>query len=882
MALKQREIVFACVGVAISSGFLISCHQQARLLAYAFALGVAGTCVFLSIALVITVRDRNSFRAVDIGLRGGLVKSLSPNQWPKDLDKFTYNEAYKPKSLFPSSFVVSTALDDILRSLARDLISNWYRNISINPKFANEVDSAIRTAIGRLGRKLWEEDFVDILVNRIVPVVTNHLRDFDEAERAVRGRNLSRTVTESEELDIAIATRYREGDLHPAASSFRSDKPQTQQEHIRKIVVDLLPGLLPANASYSRAVSALVQEIVGCGALYPLIEVLADPDTWNQLMEAYGRIALHDRKTVRKLRAALDQHTSDLPKSNQSQAFPRLSSDGTERDFERFVRAIRRCNNLSDARRFRSYVASQLKRESMFEPQDQVYLRRLETGKRVLDEKVAKLSASGNGDLQIQTPNPRSQRVSTSEAISLVDVMHSAAGLSYFMEYMERLHLLPLVQFWIIVDGFRNPLEDDMRDDSASNSISWTAADRNDIILISENHLSKPELKIPEESRNVVKSFIDAGRGASGEQYRKARMVILATQSSVLEEMQNKYYPTFKQSDLYYKYLASDEAAVPAPVSSRGRGPDINNHGPRSLSTHLRRTPSQSSYNSHGSGTLATGVLNQAYANDSSNIRTRSSNAEVSPPFRNHQGSEATEASTHSIGQNPQTIESDVQTNRIIENMEAALNDIIMDTPNTTGTEQTTSSLHSPNDPLSLDKNSSVQSPVDRTRSNHHNNNNGKPSIASLGLVETSSRIGVFTDDDLFLDQKKFIEDEYVDPDVGDNGKPSHEIHKAVPGDLGLTEAISALTTSIEKLISQETIVDALTRKAELTNNTVELRVLAKSKSSLQRELHRKEMQRQQYIAQESDNSLYGRSTVLIKSVMVGKEADGREYALCM
>jgi sorting nexin-25 len=46
--------------------------------------------------------------------------------------------------------------------------------------------------------------------------------------------------------------------------------------------------------------------------------------------------------------------------------------------------------------------------------------------------------------------------------------------------------------------------------------------------------------------------------------------------------------------------------------------------------------------------------------------------------------------------------------------------------------------------------------------------------------------------------------------------------------------------------------------------------------------MHRKEMQRQQYILQESDNSLFGRSTVSLKSTVVGKEEDdGREFAMC-
>jgi len=48
----------------------------------------------------------------------------------------------------------------------------------------------------------------------------------------------------------------------------------------------------------------------------------------------------------------------------------------------------------------------------------------------------------------------------------------------------------------------------------------------------------------------------------------------------------------------------------------------------------------------------------------------------------------------------------------------------------------------------------------------------------------------------------------------------------------------------------------------------------------LEREIRRKELQRQQYVIQESDNSLYGRPTIKIKSIMVGKEETGQEYAV--
>ncbi|OAX77562.1 hypothetical protein ACJ72_08138, partial [Emergomyces africanus] len=579
MALSRRDLIIASGGGFIAWGLAVGWFPVLRYIGYAFVVGLVTGAICLGAVILLTVRSENDWRANKVSLAGTSVAFLSPDKWEKDVRIYEKSEDYRPDPLYPQSFLVSEALGELVDLILRDFISSWYQGISGNPRFVNEVDRGIRIALGNLRDRLLREDLVEILVSRIVPLLTNHFRDFDKAERAVRGKNLSRTVTESEELEIAIASRYRDGNLHPAVSiSSFADPKQVQQGHIRKLVVTLLPQLLPERLMSSRAVAVLIREMVTCAVLYPLLSLLSDPDTWNQLMEAYARTALQDRKTVRKLRAALDQHASPAPKSKHGQAFPRLNPGDSERDFERFVRVIRRCNNLSDARRFRSQIASQLKRESMVEGQDQVYLRRLETGKRVLDQKVAKLSAltGQSNNTPVNPVDLRYSYISNSPEVSLVDVMHNAAGLSYFMEYMDRLNLMSLVQFWVVVDGVRNPLEDDFGDDTPSSAVTWTTADRNDVVLISEQHLSKPELRVPAESRQAVKEFIDAGKRAAPEQYRKARTVILTTQTSVLLEMQNKYYPGFKKSDLYYKYLASDEAASASTSSPQPARPPLN------------------------------------------------------------------------------------------------------------------------------------------------------------------------------------------------------------------------------------------------------------------------------------------------------------------
>ena len=602
-------------------------------------------------------------------------------------------------------------------------------------------------------------------------------------------------------------------------------------------------------------------------------------------MEAYGRTALQDRKTVRKLRAALDEHASPAPRSKRGQPFPRLSPADSERAFERFVRAIRKCNNLSDARRFRALVSSQLKQESVVEGQDPVYLKRLETGKRVLDQKVAKLARPGEDSHVPPALDIRPEVPSRTHESSLIDVMHSASGLSYFMEFMDRQKLMSLVQFWVVVDGLRNPLEDDFGDEPMPTLLAWKPADRNDLALISETYLSKPELNVSEESRRAVKTFLSAGKRATPEQYRKARMVVLTTQSAILERLQDTYYPKFKGSDLYWKYIASDEASAAQAPARQSSPIAVTFETPerRPLPPLLSRTSSQPglrpSKDLRRAAVSSGDVRGMGKLFDDDDSPRRSIDSERSAYlFDDDYDTDNLATSTHSLGKDSQNGENDASQSQVLETMEAALNDIITNEPKNARIEDLkgdAAGLFGPDRPVSSPRSLSETPPVD------NRNERTKKSIASLGLVDHASRLGVF-DDDLFPDQQKFIEDEYEEPDGVDEKDPADEVHEAAPGDLGLTEAIEALSVDIDKLAAQDSVVQALTRKAELTNNTAELRILRKSKASIEREMHRKEMQRQQYILQESDNSLFGRSTVSLKSTVVGKEEDdGREFAMC-
>ncbi|KAJ4155349.1 hypothetical protein LMH87_000600 [Akanthomyces muscarius] len=891
MALKRRDAILAGAVAFIAWGYVVSWFSALRWAGYAFGSGLLVGLVALLSALLLFARSPSDRRP-----RPRAAFFLGPQRWRDEVAALRKRQTYERPSLGLPSQRVAMAIDNLLNLILRDFVKVWYNNISLNPEFPDEVDRAIRLAIISLLDCLHDKDLVELVISRVVPILTSHFRDFYEAERSIRGKKLNKSVTESEELDLAIAAKYNSGKLHPAASLSFPDTKMVQQDYLRGLIARVLPKVMPPHMLSSRAVSIIVKEIVSCAVLSPVMQLLSEPDTWNQIMENMGRSMLQDRSTVRKLRAALDQHASPAPRTIKVSAAPRIAPGDSERKFEKFIRAIRKVNNLSDARRFRNEVASQLKRDSLEENLDQVYLRRLEMGKRQLDQRVAHLAAGGDRTGHTSAPQApkmvKAASTSRLENAGLVELLRDSSGLSYFMEFMDRQKMMTLVQFWLVVDGIRNPLEDDGPDDEAlpSNLPMWTDSDRLDLRQIQQAYLSKPELNVPESSQANAREFLQAGKAATPAQYFKARRSILQVQSMALETMKNQYFQAFKKSDLFYKCLASQESTTipePAPMalSASDMGTPRQTNG-RSLS----KTPKSKSLARLSAIARRAGSTSDLTSNDGESdamdplaATRRSLDEDAGNPLfdddeieHDHMGDSIPNIEQEDAYGKPDT--------QAVQAVEKALNNIMEDDRPQTAADLRASLFTNEDNfgrsPGGLfgDDEDSTRGSVDGGRPTAGKED--KPSLSSLGLVSAASRIGVFVDDDLFAYEDKHLSDEREDMEDDDNNEDEDEVHAAAPGDLGLAEAITVLSNDIDRLAAQEAIIDSLTRKAELTNNTAELRILFKSKASLHREIRRKELQRQQYVVQESDNSLYGRSSVKIKSIQVGREDDGREFAL--
>ena len=187
----------------------------------------------------------------------------------------------------PGAKDISEQVSVFLRLVMRDFVLEWFDQISEDAAFPNSVEKAVRVALVNLRQRVYLAipDPTDTMVRKFLPMFTTHLADFTTAERAVRG---SRVLTDSEEVDKIVATRYgasKSSGLHPATALSFSDPTLPQQEWLRALMERVLTLVMPAKEVNSRGVLVLVREIVACAVLFPVMNLFADPDVWNQLIE---------------------------------------------------------------------------------------------------------------------------------------------------------------------------------------------------------------------------------------------------------------------------------------------------------------------------------------------------------------------------------------------------------------------------------------------------------------------------------------------------------------------------------------------------------------------------------------------------------------------
>jgi len=181
---------------------------------------------------------------------------------------------------------LSEAMDTVIELIMRDYVAGWMRSITPEIALQQRIEELLRIVLIRLKTRITGLDLTELLVTRLVPKVTAHVNDFRRAEMALRGNSLERSLTESDELDILVASKFRNGHLHRALTTSVSTAA-TEEAYLRVVVQTILPTILPKNEVQSEILRHLLREVLVGAVLMPLMGLLSDPDYWNQNVDIY-------------------------------------------------------------------------------------------------------------------------------------------------------------------------------------------------------------------------------------------------------------------------------------------------------------------------------------------------------------------------------------------------------------------------------------------------------------------------------------------------------------------------------------------------------------------------------------------------------------------
>jgi sorting nexin-25 len=431
------------------------------------------------------------------------------------------------------------------------------------------------------------------------------------------------------------------------------------------------------------------------------------------------------------------------------------------------------------------------------------------------------------------------------------------------MEFMDRRKRSILVQFWLTVESFKNPLESvdsdsEEDEDEPIQEASGSDTIKGDICMIHDLYFSG---SIPHDAlsciskkhSDIISSFAKDELTPLPATERKVRRSVMLAQRQVEREMEQDF-EDFERSQLWFKVLGDTELkyrkSEPAAhgIGKHRKSPSADSlptsqsssvllpkpqhalqfspraeFSPNPSFVRPRTTSDNSSQASLGSGGQLASIP----------TRTAPSNIELlmSPPL------ESTRAPLFDDPEDKFPTADEEQLQRM-EAIQAALNDII-----------------------------ALEKETDRPPTPERGVNLRLPGSRDGG------RRRVIFDDDNDVDADGPSKDDQ--PDEGnESGRGSFQL--AVPGDLQLSYEIARITEKISSLRVQDSILDSLIKKAELTGDAQELRLLKKSKSSMGRDLRNLEFQKLQYEQQEIANRLVPeRTEVSIASSAVGEE-DGK------
>uniref|UniRef100_A0A667XN54 Sorting nexin 14 n=1 Tax=Myripristis murdjan TaxID=586833 RepID=A0A667XN54_9TELE len=178
-------------------------------------------------------------------------------------------ENYQPWLDLKVPSKVDASLSEILELVLENFVYPWYRDITDDEAFVDELRVTLRFFAAVLVRRTQKVDVASLITQKLLKVSMKHIEIISKARQRVKNAEfLQQAALEEYGPDLHVALRSRRDELL----------------YLRKLTEMLFPYILPPKASDCRSLTLLIREVLAGSVFLPSMDYLADPDTVNHLI----------------------------------------------------------------------------------------------------------------------------------------------------------------------------------------------------------------------------------------------------------------------------------------------------------------------------------------------------------------------------------------------------------------------------------------------------------------------------------------------------------------------------------------------------------------------------------------------------------------------
>ncbi|XP_051942705.1 sorting nexin-14 isoform X8 [Hippocampus zosterae] len=178
-------------------------------------------------------------------------------------------ENYQPWLDLKVSSKVDASLSEILELVLENFVYPWYRDVTDDEAFVDELRVTLRFFAAVLVRRIQKIDVASLITRKLLKASMKHIEIIAKARQRVKSAEyLQQAALEEYGPDLHVALRGRRDELL----------------YLRKMTEMLFPYILPPKATDCRSLTLLIREVLAGSVFLPSMDFLADPDTVNHLL----------------------------------------------------------------------------------------------------------------------------------------------------------------------------------------------------------------------------------------------------------------------------------------------------------------------------------------------------------------------------------------------------------------------------------------------------------------------------------------------------------------------------------------------------------------------------------------------------------------------